>query len=194
MADRATTDARFQPPEVRRRQILDAARRLAVTEGLSGTSIARVASEAGLAKGSIYLHFDSREALVAALQADVWSRLLDHPRAIVADEARAWEERLDAVVEHLMRFEFDEHELYHAVFHSVATDRDEPWDEAREVVGDLIRGGVAAGAFDLDDLDPALVVDFALHGYLGPCFHHADHEEAIHGVQRLFRRLVGAPA
>jgi len=185
-------EGRFQSPEVRRRQILDAATRLAITDGLENTSIANVAEAAGIAKGSIYLHYESRHDLLAGLQADLWRQMLERPGEIITDEELTWAAKLDAVVEHWMRFEFDRHDLYHAVFHTVATDSDEPLVEARALLGQLITAGTDAGEFDLDGLDHDVLLDFLLHGYVGPCFHHTDPERAVVNVQQLFRRTVGA--
>ena len=74
-----TAGARYRPPDVRRQQILDAAALLARTDGLDNTSIANVAEAAGLAKGSIYLHFESRQDLIAALQSQVWAEMIEIP-------------------------------------------------------------------------------------------------------------------
>lgn len=188
----AATEARYRPPDVRRQQILDAAAMLAKTDGLERTSIARVAEAAGLAKGSIYLHFESRQELISALQAQVWAEMIDTPRRILANEDMFWTERLDAVVEHWMQYESEHVELYHAVFHAVATDNEEPWDDARALLREVIAGGAATGEFDVVGLDPDVVVEFLLHAYTGPCFHHGDIDAAIGNVQQLFRRAVGA--
>ena len=188
----SASKGRFQSPEVRRRQILDAAARLAVDEGLDKTSIAEVAKAAGIAKGSIYLHYESRHDLLAALQADLWRKMLESPSKIVADDGPTWAAKLDAVVEHWMRFEFDSHDLYHAVFHTVATGSREPLEQARALLGDLLASGVASGEFDIDGLDQDVLLDFLLHGYVGPCFHHTDPDVAVVNVQQLFRRAVGA--
>jgi AcrR family transcriptional regulator len=177
---------------VRRRQILDAAARLAVEKGLENTSVEQVAQAAGIAKGSIYLHYKSRQDLLAGLQADLWRQILERPGQILADNDLTWAAKLDAVVEHLMRFEFDRHDLYHAVFHTVATDSDEPLGAARALLGDLVAGGAAAGEFDLHGFDRDVVLAFLLHGYIGPCFHHNDPEAAVLNVQQLFRRVIGA--
>lgn len=171
---------------------MDAAARLAVGEGLDRTSIASVAAEAGLAKGSIYLHFESRKDLLAALQADVWAKMLERPTAIVSDPAMASADKLDAVVEHLMRFEFDHHDVYHAVFHTVAGDSAEPFGQADDLLGRLLASGVESGEFDLTGLEADIVVRFMLHGYVGPCFHHDDPDAAIGNVQQIFRRIVRA--
>lgn len=177
---------------MRRRQILDAAARLATEEGLEQTSIAKVAAAAGMAKGSIYLHFESRQDLIAGLQADLWDRLLDVPLAIVADDSLTSTERLDTIVEHWMRFEYDHHGLYHEVFHTVATDSDEPLVRARSLLGEVVAQGAADGEFDVAGIDTDVLVDFLLHAYLGPCFHGAESDAAIANVQRLFRRVVGS--
>jgi AcrR family transcriptional regulator len=46
-----------------RRTILDAAARLATTEGLEGLSIGRLADEIGMSKSGLYAHFRSKEQL-----------------------------------------------------------------------------------------------------------------------------------
>ncbi len=180
---------RFQPPEVRRRQILDALARLAMTEGIDNISIAHVAAEAGVAKGSIYLHYDSRSELVAALQADLWDRMLTEPLAIVADGRLSWAERLDRLVEHWVAFEFDHHELYHAVFHATGADSPEPWTQARQLLHDVLSQGAGAGEFNVIDLETT--TDFLLHAYAGPCYHAIDRTRITESLKALFRRVVG---
>lgn len=185
------TEGRFQSPEVRRRQILDAAAQLAVEEGLDTTSMARVAEVAGVAKGSIYRYYTSRQDLLTGLQADLWRQMLERPQEIIGDNNLTWVEKLDAVVEHLMRFEFDRHELYHAVFHAVSTDSDEPFEAARTLLGEIISAGITAEEFDLKGFDTEVVLGFLLHGYVGPCYYHTDPDTAVHNVKQLFRRAIG---
>ena len=48
------------------RTILDAAARLATTEGLEGLSIGRLADEIGMSKSGLYAHFDSKQHLQLA--------------------------------------------------------------------------------------------------------------------------------
>ena len=51
----------------RREEILAAARRVFATRGFRGTTIADIAEEAGIALGTIYLYYPSKEAVFAAL-------------------------------------------------------------------------------------------------------------------------------
>lgn len=180
---------RFQPAEVRQRQILDAVADLAVAHGLDHVSVARVAEAAGIAKGSIYLHYRSKRELIEALQVDVWQQMLSVPQAIAADVSSTWAQRLDRVVEHWVRFEFEHRDLYHAVFHATGSESDEPWAESRALTRDLLEGGLTAGEFNLVDLE--VTTDFLLHGYAGPCYHHDDVELVVSNLQALFHRTVG---
>ena len=156
---------RFQPPEVRQRQILDALGRLVVVNGIENVTIADVAVAAGIAKGSIYLHYKSRNDLIAALKADLWEKALDKLDAISGDDAAGWADRLDRLVGHWVTFEFDHHELYHAVLHATGTDGPEPWTHAHRMLHDLLVGGTEAGEFNV--VDVATTTEFLLHAYSG---------------------------
>lgn len=52
----------------RREEILDAARRVFARNGFRGTTIADIADEAGIALGTIYLYFSSKDDVFAALR------------------------------------------------------------------------------------------------------------------------------
>jgi len=52
--------------EFRVREILEAARRVIARYGMQGTTVDRVAEEAKIAKGTIYLYFDTKDELVNA--------------------------------------------------------------------------------------------------------------------------------
>lgn len=66
MTDSATAPrTRARPGEVRER-ILDAADRLFYAEGVNAVGIDRVIAEAGVAKASLYAHFESKDALILA--------------------------------------------------------------------------------------------------------------------------------
>jgi AcrR family transcriptional regulator len=56
-----------RPPEVRREQILDAAARVFTDKGTSAATVDDIAAVAGVAKGTIYPYFDSKEQLLSGL-------------------------------------------------------------------------------------------------------------------------------
>jgi TetR/AcrR family acrAB operon transcriptional repressor len=67
-----------KPNEERERRILEAAGRLIAHYGYDKTTVADIAQEAGISKGAIYLHFESKEDLFAALLMYETNRVLDN--------------------------------------------------------------------------------------------------------------------
>ena len=53
--------------EERRRSVLDAARRLFVTQGYAETTVDAIAEAAGVGKGTVYLHFATKDDLLVEL-------------------------------------------------------------------------------------------------------------------------------
>ena len=68
---------RLADKEQRRRSILVAARRVLLTQPDRFASVEQVAAAAGLAKGTIYLYFDSKEELVLELYRDQLTEFID---------------------------------------------------------------------------------------------------------------------
>lgn len=71
MIDSASTatmsERRRRNPEVRRTQILEAARNCFASYGFQGTSVDRIAAEAGVSVGLLYRFFDSKAAMIEAI-------------------------------------------------------------------------------------------------------------------------------
>jgi AcrR family transcriptional regulator len=72
-----------ETPAVRRRQILDAAVALFLDHGYEDTTVASVARSAGIATGTVYMYFASKEHLLEALHDEFHDKL----RAAVLDVA-----------------------------------------------------------------------------------------------------------
>ncbi|MFJ4013453.1 TetR/AcrR family transcriptional regulator [Streptomyces sp. NPDC090026] len=70
--------------EARREQILDAAVRVFARQGYAASRIEDIAREAGVAKGSVYLSFGSREELLRA----AFDGLADRSGALLAEVGR----------------------------------------------------------------------------------------------------------
>lgn len=65
----STMTRRERRRQARRQEILDAAMRLVVDGGLDGLTMPRLAEKLDAAVGALYRYFDSKDALIAALQA-----------------------------------------------------------------------------------------------------------------------------
>jgi AcrR family transcriptional regulator len=91
-----TRAIRLADKHERYRSILDAAERLLVRSPAKLASVAEVAEEAGLAKGTVYLYFASKEALLLALYErnvdglfHALAALLDGRAAVIVDDVCA---------------------------------------------------------------------------------------------------------
>ena len=69
----ARTSSREAGRRKRHDRILDAAEQLFAAQGFSKTAVDEIAAAAGVSKGLVYDHYDSKEALLAA----VWWRLVE---------------------------------------------------------------------------------------------------------------------
>jgi AcrR family transcriptional regulator len=65
--------------------LLDAGVAVAERDGLAGLSVNRVVAEAGVAKGTFYVHFADREAFIDAIHARFHDRVLAAVAAATAD-------------------------------------------------------------------------------------------------------------
>lgn len=66
---------RKKQPEVVRRALLDCAARIAAEEGAQAITIQAVAERAGVTKGGLLHHFDSKQALLAAVFSDLLEQM-----------------------------------------------------------------------------------------------------------------------
>ncbi|MFE5676331.1 TetR/AcrR family transcriptional regulator [Streptomyces erythrochromogenes] len=185
----AQPTGRFQPPDVRRRQILDAVAAQLLEDGYEALTISKVAARAGVAKGTVYLYFASKQELLAALQAEMWALMLEAPAALLDRPELSWAERLDGLVAAWVSAEREHQELYHRLFHELGAAGEEPMDQARDLLVTILTEGHGAGEFNV--ADPGLTADFLTHAYAGPC-HHAPDTDVTAAVQTLFRRVVAA--
>ena len=71
-----------------RERLLDAAYRIIVEDSLSNLSIERVSARAGLSRRTFFLHFNSKDQLLA--------EVLDHVRPAFTADHRAWSDALAA--------------------------------------------------------------------------------------------------
>ena len=95
-------------------EILEAARRVIGRFGFEGTTIDRVADEARIAKGTIYLYFPNKEALLHSAVVE-GIRDLTAEIAKVDDHARPAIERLSTLIRSMFKVQKDHQDFFKAL-------------------------------------------------------------------------------
>jgi AcrR family transcriptional regulator len=182
---------RTQPPEVRREQILDAAGAVAVERGLATATMSDVAARAGVAKGTLYLYFPSKDDLVDALR--------DRYQQAVVDEAARVRQGDGPLTERFDRFlaaTFDHHKTNLALHHLLAEGtglREERWLQAVEAE---LSGALRDAAIARPDATARFLL-YGLHGLLVANLHRArpSRKKFLADATPLVARVLGpAPA
>lgn len=158
-------------PDVRRQELMDAAVRVFHDKGITKATVSDVTETAGVAKGTFYLYFDSKEHLLAALK----DRFVD---AILARAASLYERvgqddwwaLADTSVQSMVDFMLEHRDMIEVFAQEGLT------PEARRLFADCenklrmmfsagIAAGIEAGAFRVTDpLMAATLLDHAVHG------------------------------
>jgi TetR/AcrR family transcriptional regulator, transcriptional repressor for nem operon len=193
MTTAAAQPRRRQPPDVRREQLLDAAERVLLQRGLAAATMADVAEAASVAKGTVYLYYQSKEELLAGLRARFYERFA----ATLDDRVGSpptYAARVGRLVDAAYDFALANHQLHHVLLHHAGFGEDDAFARARAAIAELVEGGVAAGEFHL--ADPALATDFllhALHGTLATAAHRPrpQRRRFVEGVSELACRALG---
>jgi AcrR family transcriptional regulator len=176
----------------RRDQIVDTAAELFAARGFHGVSVGEIGRACGISGPALYKHFDSKDAVLAAMLVGISERLLDEGRLRVARAGDA-REAVEALIEWHIDFALRHRALI------VVQDRD--WQslppDARERVRILQREYVDVWAEQLRRLhrglhtDRARAMAHAAFGLINSTPHSSViPDEAMRGV--LHRMAVGA--
>ena len=188
---------RRQPPATRRKAILDAAASLLVANGLAGTSVDAVAQRTGIAKGTVYLYYESRSDLLAALRSRYAEGLADRARSILehADPADPGSvtDTFERLAAELLDYVRANQRLYHVLFHEAPGHQEQAREPLRHLVAGLLSQAMDQGA--LTPTDAGVLAGFlldGLHGAMLPLAHQ-DQLRVPASVGEILRRLL-APA
>ena len=108
--------------KMRRKQILDAAKRLFYEKGFSAATIEDIAQEAELSSAAIYLYFKNKDDLYASLNLQLLEYLSQRLDGLYREEGLSSEEKLETLKELLYDvFDFDPLILIN-LFHLQASD------------------------------------------------------------------------
>ena len=136
----------------RKRGILDAASRVFRRKGLQATGMRDIAAELGMAVGNLYYYFRDKEELLAFVQEDALSGLLELAARVRGAEVPADAKLARLIEEHVVRLnEGTPGSLAHleveALGETWRREVQERRDEYERAFREIIEEGIAAGVF-----------------------------------------------
>ena len=149
------SDVRNPAAKARRRQLIEVARRRFLEDGYAQTSVSAIVKEAGVAQGTFYLYFPSKEAVLVTLRGEV---LKDYLGALTkgASGAGPADERLVKGLAEIYRAVRRQRALVTVFRQATSGDEMEKiWLEGREALAAplaaLVQEGARSGCFDVVD-------------------------------------------
>ena len=152
-----------------REELLLRARAMLEAEGPSGLSLRKVAAAAGVSRTAPYHHFDSKDALLAALVEAGFQQATKQLREAVA-EGGSIEERTFRLGRSYIRFALDQPHLYALMYRPAMMNRERhpeavcAADCAFEVLVGQVREGIETGRFAGDPHTVSLSAWATVHG------------------------------
>ena len=175
--------------EGRREQLLNAAERVILRKGLASTTVSDITVEAGVAKGTFYLYFSTKDDVVRALQARMYEFLLQRIAEAYAGATDGdWWAQVDQVLEAIVDFDVEHGEWHRLILQSTSAPPDMRSHE-EQIIAALtaaITKGVAEGAFVASD--PEMFAVMLFHAGQGAS-HHAIMEQERPSKERLLRAM-----
>ena len=194
---------RTKPPEERRDDLLNAAQRLFIKQGVSPTSVEQITAAADVAKGTFYLHFASKDAIHSALEERFAQQLLAKIAAAVAEKPDDdWQGKLAAWAASGLAAYLESIRLHDALFYgSRPATREGLVDNiVIDHLVELLQAGAKAGAWSSDDARFTAVFLFSgFHGIVDDAYAQAktgkgkriNPSQLTRRLERLCFRAVG---
>jgi len=182
----AKSQPRTKPSDERRADLMDAALKLFLEKGVAPTTIEQITAGASVAKGTFYLHFGSKDDVLAALRERFVQGLLEGIETAVSRRpAEDWPGKLEAWAHASIECHFDALALHDIVFHEFAPhSREEHSDNVLVAhLAALLDAGGAAGAWSV--ADSRFTAVFLFHGF------HGIVDEALVLEKRVNRARLG---
>jgi AcrR family transcriptional regulator len=165
---------RTKPPAERRSELMDAAQKLFLGQGVAATTIEQITSEAGVAKGTFYLYFSRKEDILGALgDRFAEQHLATIKTALAQVPAADWKAKLNAWTSACLDGYLDSIELHDVLFYGFGPPTREGL--VKNIVIDhlagLLREGAEAGAWRIEDAQCAAVFVFSgLHAVVDDAY------------------------
>lgn len=170
-------------PDVRRQELMDAAIGVFKDKGIGRTTVSDITRVAGVAKGTFYLYFDSKEQLLGALKERFVDEILAHATSHYERVGREdWWALADSVIESWTDFMLERKDMIQVIMQeSITPESYRVFAECEAKVDAMfatgIQAGIQAGVFRT--IDPELISKFFHHSLDGTLTHAILYGEPI---------------
>jgi AcrR family transcriptional regulator len=200
MADPPQRQPRTKPPQQRRDELMNAAQGLFLDLGVSATTVEQITSAAGVAKGTFYLYFASKDEIRAALGERYAREHLDAIKAALIEQPEQdWSAKLTSWARANVAFYLDSISLHDMLFHDSRPPTREGLVDNIVIdnLAELLHAGVRAGAWSIDEPRFTAVFLFSgIHGAIDDAVTKEktiDRERLVKRVEKFCRRAVEIP-
>jgi AcrR family transcriptional regulator len=137
-----------KPPHERREDLLDAAVRVFAEKSIARSTVSDITESAGVAKGTFYLYFDSKEHLLGALKERFVDQMLDRASALYERVGRDdWWALVDETVTSFVDFMVANRDMCHVMIQEGVDPETSPqFAESQRRVDEMFAAGIKAGA------------------------------------------------
>ncbi len=190
-------------PAIRRTEIMDAALRVFLEKGVAATTVADITEAASVAKGTFYLYFDSKEALVWALKDRFVDDMVAHATSFAERLGRdEWWSLAEATAEGWIDFALDHRDAMKVFFQEgVTPETYAPFNECQAKIHAMMVAGITAGmesgAFQVSDPDlAARLLEHAIDGTVEHSImfdEELDRDRLVNAAKEMVRKVL-APA
>jgi AcrR family transcriptional regulator len=147
------------PKEAVRESILDATDRLLARFGYRKMTVEDIAAEAGIGKGTIYLHFNSKEEVVLSHVDRIVDRLKQQHLTVIARSKHTALERIRQMLLSRVLFRFDSiqhytqslNDLLAALRPGLLARRARYFEEEAHIFAEVLAEGRASGEFEIEN-------------------------------------------
>jgi len=151
--------AAIAPKEAVRDSILDATDRLLARFGYRKMTVEDIAAEAGIGKGTVYLHFSSKEEVVLSHVDRIVDRLKQQHLAVIARSENTAPERIRQMLLARVLFRFDSiqhytqslNDLLAALRPGLLARRAKYFEEEAQVFAEVLTEGRGSGEFQFEN-------------------------------------------
>ena len=190
-------------PDVRRQELMDAAVKVFKEKGIAKSTIADITEAAGVAKGTFYLYFDSKEHLLGALKEQFVGEIIENAAGVYSRVGQDdWESVLDAGVSSITDFFIERQDMIYVMVQEGVTDETKDlYGECERKVDEVfitaIRLGVDSGAFGCSDPEmTARLLHAAFEGVLEKAILYGegiDRERFVAAAKEMVRKVLAPP-